>query len=138
MSFSIPAIDASASNHAAKLNFPVPKFDALNTPYVPFVLTATVGNASTDITIEAPCALRIFDVQAIALANGGAGDTVQIKNGSNAVTDALDLQGADKAIVRASTIDNDYCDFAEGDLITVDPTDVTDPSCLVFIHCIAL
>lgn len=138
MSFSIPAIDAQTTTHAAKLNFPVPKFDALNTPYVPFILTATVGNASTDITIEAPCALRIIDVHVVALANGGAGDTVQIFNGANPVTDALDLQGADQAVVRAGTIDNDYQDFAEGDTITVDPTDVTNPSCQVYIHCIAL
>lgn len=138
MSVSIPAISSTATNQAAKLNFPVPKFDALNTPYVPFILTATVGNASTDISIEAPCALRIIDAYCIALANGGAGDTVQIKKGSDAVTDAMDLSGADKAIVRATTIDNDFNEFAVGATITVDPTDVTDPSSQVYVVCIAL
>lgn len=136
MSVSIPAVTSTATNQGAKLNFPVPKFDALNTPYMPFYLVATVGNASTNISIEAPCALRIVDAFCIALANGGAGDTIQVFNGANPVTNAMDLQGADQAIVRATTIDNAYQDFAEGATITVDPTDATDPSAQVYLVCI--
>ena len=39
-------------------------------------------------------------------AAGGAGDTIQVKNGATAITDAMDINVADKVVVRAATIDD--------------------------------
>lgn len=133
----VDIVDAATGSHkTSKLNLPVVGDDATTVPLGSFLIPVTVPNSSTNILKYAPCALRVVDAFAIAKANGAAGDQVVVKNGSTAVTDVLDLSGADKAIVRATSIDDAAWDFAQGDAITIDPTSATDCSCQLYIVCV--
>lgn len=69
-----------------------------------------------------------------AAAGGGAG-TVQLKNGANAITDAMDINITDQAITRATTIDDAQHEIAAaGTLrITRTRTGSTDESCTVYV-----
>lgn len=133
----LDCVDATSGSHqASKLDLPVVSDKATTIPAVPFVIHVTVPNASTNILRYAPCDLTVVDAWAIAKANGAAGDLVQVFNGATPVTDAIDLSGADQAIVRATTIDDAAQAFSEGDAITVDPTSATDCSCELYIVCL--
>jgi len=139
MSEYLDLVNSSGSHRASKIKMPVVEesastYDAI----LPFVLRVVVPNASTNILVAAPCALRIVDMWAIAKANGAAGDLVQVFNGGTGVSAALDLQGADQAIVRAASIDDSVNEFAAGATITVDPTSATDCSCELYISCLPL
>lgn len=137
MSEYLDLVNSSGSHRASKVKMPVVEesasaYDAI----LPFVLRIVIPNASTNITLAAPCALRIVDAWAIAKANGAAGDLVQVFNGGTAVTDAMDLSGADQAVVRAGTINDASYEFTAGATITVDPTSATDCSCDLYISCL--
>lgn len=129
-------VDGSGSHRASKVSMPIVEesasaYDAI----LPFLLRVVVPNASTNISVKAPCALRVIDCWAVATANGGAGDQVLLSNGGNAITAALDLQGADQAIVRAASIDDAYSTITAAGAITVDPTSAVDCSCELYILC---
>ncbi len=73
---------------------------------------AWFGNANC------PEKFEIIDVWCIN--NGGAtgATTITIKNGSDSVTDAIDVNVADKTIVRAGTIDDTYTTLMPGGTIS--------------------
>ena len=54
---------------------------------------------------------------------GEASDTIQVLNGSNAITDAMSWAGADKAVIRAASIDDAYHKIAAGGTLRVTTTD---------------
>ena len=57
---------------------------------------------------------------------GGAGeasDTLTLKNGSTAITDAMDWSGADTVVVRAGQIDDAADELAIDDVLTAVPSD---------------
>lgn len=62
---------------------------------------------------------RVVDVWCVATAAGGAADTITVKNGANAITDAIDLNVSDKVIVRAATIDDAQHEIAAGGTLRV-------------------
>lgn len=133
--------NTTGSHQASKLSVPVVanSVATASIPALSFYLRVPVGNASTNISVVAPCDLEIISARAIkTAANGGAGDLVQVFNGVTAVTDALDLNVVDTTIVFAATINDAVSSFAEGDVITVDPTDVTNPTCILLIECISV
>ena len=72
---------------------------------------AWFGNA------DCPEKFEIIDVWCIN--NGGAAGatTITIKNGSDSVTNAIDINVADKTIVRAGTIDDAYTTVLPGGTI---------------------
>jgi hypothetical protein len=136
MSQYLGLVDANGSHRASKVLMPIvgestSTYDAI----LPFLLRVVVPNASTNILVAAPCALRVIDCWAIAAANGAAGDLVGVLNGATPVITALDLSGADNAIVRAADIDDAADEFAAGATITVDPTSATNCSCQLYIKC---
>lgn len=67
-------------------------------------ITATTLTGDVDVTLTYKS--RVIDVWAVASAAGGASDTITVKNGTTAITDALDLNVSDKVLVRAATIDD--------------------------------
>jgi hypothetical protein len=78
--------------------------------------------ANTDVTVTHK--IRILDVWAVH--TGGAGetsDTIQVKNGTSAITDAMSWAGADKAVVRAAEIDDAAHEIAAGGTLRVTTTD---------------
>lgn len=74
----------------------------------------TVNNATT-VTLDTPFSFKIDDilVRPVGGANGGA--TVTVKNGSDSISNAMDLGGTDENNVRATSIDQTYYAFDEGD-----------------------
>jgi len=82
------------------------------------------GAAATVGGITMKMKLRVVDVW--AKHNGGAGetsDTIQVKNGTNAITDAMSWAGADNTVVRAATIDDAQADLDPGDVLNVTTVD---------------
>lgn len=105
-------------------------------PGIPFVVRFTVGNETADYDFKTPFALRVIDVVVIKTsAAGGAGDTVTVKNGSTAITDAIDVNDADKTVSRPTTIDDAQFDVAAEGTLRVSSNDATNPSCEVYVTC---
>jgi len=95
------------------------------TPGIPVIFpVAIAGGAAGDTDITIVGKHRVIDVW--AQHTGGAGeasDTIQVKNGANAITDAMDWSGADKAIVRAGEIDDANYEIADAGTLRVTTTD---------------
>jgi hypothetical protein len=92
---------------------------------IPFVIARPIDGgaaASDDYTVEEK--IRVIDVWAVHIGGAGeASDTLQVLNGSNAITDAMDWSGADKAIVRAGEIDDAYHEIAKGGTLRITTVD---------------
>ena len=90
------------------------------------------GAGDTDVTLTYKT--RVLDVWAVkTAANGGAGDTVTIKNGATAITDALDLNAVDKTVVRAGTIDDAQHEIAAAGTLRVTAANGTNNACTVYV-----
>jgi hypothetical protein len=100
----------------------------------PVIHRLDIGNATgnTDIVLEHKT--RIINAWAVKTAgNGGAGDTVTVQNGANAITDAMSLNCVDTTIVRAGTINDANAEIAAGGTLRVAANDATDPRCTVYV-----
>lgn len=83
---------------------------------IELVLRVDVADAaSQNIDITMPYKVRVVNV--MGLKNGGAGgaaNTVQVQNVTDAITDAMSLNINDNAIYTAATIDDAYHEVASG------------------------
>lgn len=95
------------------------------TPGVPVLFPVAIAGgaaADTDVTIDGKH--RVIDVWAVHTGGAGeASDTIQVKNGTDAITDAMDWSGGDKAIVRAAEIDDANYEIADSGTLRVTTTD---------------
>jgi len=85
---------------------------------------AIAAGTAAAVTITVDQKIRVVDFWAVH--KGGAGqvsDTLTLSDGSNAISDDMDWSGADKAVVRAGTIDDAYADLDPGDTLVVTPVD---------------
>lgn len=73
-------------------------------------ITATTLTGDVDVTLTHKT--RVIDVWCVATAAGGAADTITVKNGANAITDAIDMNVSDAVVKRAGTIDDAQWDIA--------------------------
>lgn len=90
------------------------------------------GAGDTDVTLTHKT--RVIDAWAVkTAANGGAGDTVQVKNSATAITDALDLNVSDTAIVRAGTISDASHEIAAAGTLRVTAANATNNACTVYV-----
>ena len=80
-------------------------------------LAFPTGAATATFVVTSADALELVDV-VVRKSNAGAGNTVQVKNGANAVSDAI-VATTDKAITRAGTIDPAFNTIAAGGAFTV-------------------
>jgi len=85
---------------------------------IPLVFSKQIADAASgNVSIVMTRKVRVIDVWAVK--EGGAGhaseDTVLVGKGASAITDAIALGAADKAIKRAATIDDANRDLAAGD-----------------------
>lgn len=86
----------------------------------------------TDVTVTHK--IRVIDAHLILRGAGVASTTLTVKNTTNAITDAMAASGADKAIVRAASIDDAYYEIAAGGKIRVtSATGATQPAALVVV-----
>ena len=99
------------------------------TPGLPVVFAVAIaGGAAGDTDITIVGKHRIIDVW--AQHTGGAGeasDTIQVKSGANAITDAMDWSGADNTVVRAASIDDANSEIADSGTLRVTTTDAKSP-----------
>lgn len=74
---------------------------------VPVIFKFTATTLTGDVDIVMVSKVRVVDVWAVKTTGaGGAGDTVQVKNSSTAITNALDMNVADTTVVRVGTIND--------------------------------
>ena len=92
---------------------------------IPFVITIPIaGGAAAAVNFTVPEKIRVLDAWAVHTGGTGeATDTLTVGNAANAITDALDWSGADKAVVRAGTIDDAYHEIARGGTLRVTTVD---------------
>lgn len=87
---------------------------------IPVVHRITASTLTGDVDVTLTNKTRIVDVLCIAVGGaGGAGDTITVKNGATAITNAIDMNVADKVIVRAGTIDDASYEIAAAGTLRV-------------------
>jgi len=69
---------------------------------------------------------RVIEVWAVHTAVAGVGDTITVKNGANAITNALDFNVADQTVVRATTIDDAFHEIAAGGTLRITGASAVD------------
>lgn len=102
---------------------------------IPVRLSLVVASGATgNVTFTSvPFKIRVHNVWVIkTTANGGAGDLVNVKNGTT-ITGDIDINVSDKAVVRCSAIDDAFWDIAAAGTITVTRTLATNTACIVII-----
>jgi len=104
---------------------------------VPVVHTVNVPDGATgdvDVVLTHKTEILEVIVQKRAAA-GGASDTITVKNGSDAITDAIDINVADKTIKRATTIDDAFSTIAAAGTLKVTRTKASaaNVACLVTV-----
>lgn len=105
---------------------------------VPVVHRVTVADGATaDIDVTLTYKTRVYDVVVVkTAAAGGASDTITVKNGTTAITDAIDINIADKAVARAGTIDDAAWEIAAGGTLRVTRTKASanNVACEVIVY----
>jgi len=107
-------------------------------PGIPVRMMVDVPDAATgNIDIVIDKAMRVVDVKVVKTGGaGGASDTIQVLESTNAISDALDINVADQVIVRASTIDDANWDIAAAGTLRITRTKVSaaNVACKVFVE----
>lgn len=106
-------------------------------PGIPVLHEITVPDAATgDVDVVLDQKTRILDVWLVKTGGaGGSGDTITVKNGSTAITDAMDINVADKVVVRAGTIDDAQQEIAAAGTLKVTRTkgSANNAACKVYV-----
>lgn len=88
--------------------------------------------AETDVTLTHKT--RVIDAWVILTGAGVATTTLKVQNGATTITDAMDVSGSDKAIIRAATIDDAQHEIAAAGTLTIKTeTGATQPACTVYV-----
>jgi hypothetical protein len=94
------------------------------------IAAGTVGN--TDVTLTHKT--HIADAWLVLKGAGVSTTTLQVKNGTNAISDAMAASGSDKALVRAASIDDAYNEIAAGGTLRVtSATGASQPDAVVYV-----
>lgn len=100
----------------------------------PVIHRLAIADAAGDTDIVLEHKTRVIDAWAVKKGGaGGAGDTVTLKNAGTAITDAMDLNVADKAVARAGTIDDAQYEIAAGGTLRVTAAKASDCECDVYV-----
>ena len=94
------------------------------------IAAGALGN--TDVTLTHKT--RVLDAWLVLRGAGVSTTTLQVKNGTNAITDAMAASGSDQAIVRAASINDAYHEIAAGGTLRVtSATGATQPDAVVYV-----
>jgi len=99
------------------------------------IAIADAATADTDVVLTYKTMITQIEVIKTGGA-GGASDTVQVKNGSTAITDAMSINVADKIIVRPSTLDDAQMTIAAGGTLKITCTKAAaaNVACIVIVR----
>lgn len=86
-------------------------------PVIHRIDIAAGANANVDVTLTHKT--RVIDAWLVLRGAGVASETFQIKNGANAISNAMAASGSDQALVRAASIDDAYHEIAAGGTLRV-------------------
>lgn len=90
------------------------------------------ANGNTDVVLTHKT--RVIDAWLILTGAGVASATLQIKNGSNAITDEMAASGSDQALVRAASINDAYHEIAAGGTLRITGANgATMPAAVVYV-----
>ena len=93
-----------------------------------------VAGALADTDIVSTHKVRVLDAYLILRGAGVATTTLQVKNGMDAITNAMAASGSDQALVRAASIDDAHYEIAAGGTLRVtSATGATQPAALVVV-----
>lgn len=88
--------------------------------------------AETDVVLTHKT--RVIDAWVVLTGGGVSTTTLKVQNGATAITDAMDVSGSDKALIRAATIDDAQHEIAAaGTLRIKTETGATQPACIVYV-----
>lgn len=87
------------------------------------------GTSSYNFTMPRKC--KVIDMWAVQNAAGGAADTAKLTDGTNDITNALDLNKSDKVVTRVGTIDDAYSTIAKDGTLNV--TTASDATADIFV-----
>ncbi len=90
-------------------------------PVIQMVNTAGGATADTDVVLTYKT--RVLYVLVINRAAGTASDTITVKNGSSAITNAISISGGDKTVALVGTIDDAQWDIAASGTLKITETD---------------
>lgn len=112
-------------------------FDADSAVGIPFVFrvpTDTTNSTYTIYSSNCPRRLEVIYATGTMTGAGAAADTVVIRNGSNAITDTLDVSAlADTDVFDFTKISDTYYRVNKGGSLNV--VTVSAALCIVYIHC---
>lgn len=93
--------------------------------FIPVMLRVnTAAGATNTVALTMERKFTVTDLQAQNIGGNGTGsDTLQLKNGSSAITDALDMNINDNILARAASIDDAQMEIAAGGTLNVVATD---------------
>ena len=94
--------------------------------------------ATNDVDIVTVHKERLLDAWLVKTGGAGAaGNTIQVKNGATAITNAMDTNVADQAVVRVGTIDDASHEIAAGGTLRVTSTKAGgNAACTVYVETI--
>lgn len=98
---------------------------------LPILVQFTTVSGTSAYSLTMPRKVKVIDVWAVQNAAGGAADTVTVKNGSTAISDALDLNKSDKVVTRAGTIDDAQATIEKSGTLAL--TTASDATADVFV-----
>ena len=83
----------------------------------------TAGGATASVTVTTAHKMRIINAWCVNAAAGTASDTITIKNNATAISNAMDINKADKTVTTVGTLDDAQWDIASGGSYVVTETD---------------
>lgn len=94
------------------------------------ITAGALGNTDVILTYKT----RVIDAWLILTGTGISTTTLVVANSDDAITDTMDASGSDKAVVRATTIDDANHEIAaQGTLRITSATGATQPDATVYV-----
>lgn len=104
-------------------------------PGLPLLFQIPIADASADTDVVTTYAIRVVDFwfRATGIAAHATDDTVQLKNGSNAISDAVAKTATVEQVVRAGTLAAARVDIAAGGTLRVTAVKATNVAGVAYV-----
>jgi hypothetical protein len=100
------------------------------------VFRIDIADAATgDVDVTVTNKIRVIDVHVVKTTGaGGAANTIQVKNGASAITDAISINISDNVVARAGSIDDAQHEIAAAGTLRVTRTKAGgNAACTVYV-----